>query len=95
VAHTRCFNPTADQKHLVKSISRHSEHTFFSENLSTPYVQDMVTHLRSLLVHIYEFLVASGSSIGRTSRPAPSQHFIMNNTMYGRGEAKKQGDAGW
>jgi hypothetical protein len=89
------FYSTADQKYLVKSLPRHSEHSFFSEDLLTPYVQYMATHPRSLLVRICDFLGISGWSIGRMLRSAPSHHIVMDNIMYGREEAKKRGEAEW
>ncbi|KAK4185057.1 phosphatidylinositol-4-phosphate 5-kinase-domain-containing protein [Podospora australis] len=89
------FYATADQKYLVKSVPRHSEHSFFRDDLLTPYVQYMATHPRSLLVRICDFLGASGSSVGRIFRMAPSHHIVMENIMYGKDEAKKRGDADW
>jgi hypothetical protein len=55
----------------------------------------MAAHPRSLLVRIYDFLAVSGWSIGRVFRSAPSHHIVMDNIMYGRDEAKKQGEADW
>ncbi|KAJ4303976.1 hypothetical protein N0V88_001578 [Collariella sp. IMI 366227] len=89
------FYSTADQKYLVKSVPRYSEHSFFSEDLLTPYVQHMATHPRSLLVRICDFLGASSASIGRLFRFAPSHHIVMDNIMYGREAAKKRGDEEW
>ncbi|KAK1777570.1 hypothetical protein QBC45DRAFT_186239 [Copromyces sp. CBS 386.78] len=89
------FYSTKDQKYLVKSVPRHSEHSFFREDLLTPYVEYMATHPRSLLVRICDFLGASGYSIGRILRLAPSHHIVMENIMYGRSEAKKRGDVDW
>ncbi|KAK3939322.1 hypothetical protein QBC46DRAFT_355114 [Diplogelasinospora grovesii] len=89
------FYSTADQKYLVKSVPRHNEHSFFRNDLLTPYVQYMATHPRSLLVRICDFLGASGASIGRILRVAPSHHIVMENIMYGRGGAKKRGEVEW
>ncbi|KAK3368616.1 hypothetical protein B0H63DRAFT_488816 [Podospora didyma] len=89
------FYSTTDQKFLVKSVPRHSEHSFFRDDLLTPYVEYMVTHPRSMLIRICDFLGASGSSIGRMCGFAPSHHIVMDNIMYGREEAKKRGDADW
>ncbi|KAK0737163.1 hypothetical protein B0T21DRAFT_309928 [Apiosordaria backusii] len=89
------FYATTDQKYLVKSVPRHSEHSFFRNDLLTPYVQHMATHPQSLLVRICDFLGASGASIGRILRLAPSHHIVMENIMYGRQEAEKRGDAKW
>ncbi|ESA43440.1 SAICAR synthase-like protein [Neurospora crassa] len=88
------FYSTKDQKYLVKSVPRHSEHSFFRQDLLTPYVEYMATHPRSLLVRICDFLGASGYSIGRILRLAPSHHIVMENIMYGRGrsESQKRGD---
>lgn len=55
----------------------------------------MATHPRSLLVRICDFLAVSGPSIGRMFRSAPSHHIVMDNIMYGRDEAKRQGEAEW
>ncbi|KAL0472924.1 phosphatidylinositol-4-phosphate 5-kinase domain-containing protein [Neurospora intermedia] len=89
------FYSTKDQKYLVKSVPRHSEHSFFRDDLLTPYVEYMATHPRSLLVRICDFLGASGYSIGRILRLAPSHHIVMENIMYGRGrrsdESQKRG----
>jgi len=89
------FYSTADQKYLVKSVPRYSEHSFFREDLLTPYVQYMANHPRSLIVRICDFLGASGWPLGRILRLAPSHHIVMENIMYGRDEAKKRGDAEW
>ncbi|KAL2022529.1 hypothetical protein VTK56DRAFT_5136 [Thermocarpiscus australiensis] len=89
------FYFTADQKYLVKSIPRHSEHSFFCEDLLTPYVEYMAAHPRSLLVRICDFLAVSGFSVGRILRAAPSHHIVMDNIMYGREEAKRRGEAEW
>ncbi|KAK4123113.1 SAICAR synthase-like protein [Parathielavia appendiculata] len=89
------FYSTTDQKYLVKSLPRHSEHSFFSEDLLTPYVEYMATHPRSLLVRICDLLGASGWSVGRILRSAPSHHIVMDNVMYGREEAKRRGEADW
>ena len=61
----------------------------------TPYVQHMAARPPSLLVRIYDFLSVSGLSIGRIFRSAPSHHIVMDNIMYGRDEAKRQGEADW
>ncbi|KAK4099022.1 SAICAR synthase-like protein [Parathielavia hyrcaniae] len=89
------FYSTTDQKYLVKSLPRHSEHSFFSEDLLTPYVEYMATHPRSLLVRICDLLAASGWSMGRFLRSAPSHHIVMDNVMYGGNEAKRRGEADW
>ncbi|KAK3366799.1 hypothetical protein B0T24DRAFT_659035 [Lasiosphaeria ovina] len=53
----------------------YSEHSFFRDDLLTSYVEYMVTHSRSMLVRICNFLGASGSSIGgRIFGFAPSHH---------------------
>ncbi|KAK0711993.1 hypothetical protein B0H67DRAFT_647320 [Lasiosphaeris hirsuta] len=89
------FYSTADQKYLVKSVPRHSEHSFFREDLLTPYVEYMAAHPYSLLVRICDFLGAAGSSLGRIFGLAPSHHIVMDNIMFGREEAKKRGEAEW
>jgi len=55
----------------------------------------MAEHPRSLLVRICDFLGASGVSIGRMFRLAPSHHIVMENIMYGRDIAKKRGEVDW
>jgi hypothetical protein len=55
----------------------------------------MATHPRSLLVRICDFLAASGPSLGRILRCAPSHHIVMDNIMYGHDEARKRGEAEW
>ena len=87
------FYSTADQKYLVKSVPRYSEHSYFRDDLLTPYAQYMATHPRSLLVRICDFLGATGPSIGRLFRLAPSHHIVMENIMYGRAAAKARGDS--
>jgi len=89
------FYSTADQKYLVKSVPRYSEHSYFRDDLLTPYAQYMATHPRSLLVRICDFLGATGPSIGRLFRLAPSHHIVMENIMYGRAAAKARGDSDW
>lgn len=89
------FYSTSDQKYLVKSVPRYSEHSFFRDDLLTPYVQHMATHPRSLLVRICDFLAASGISLGRMLRTAPSHHIIMENIMFGRELAKQRGEVDW
>ncbi|KAK0645802.1 phosphatidylinositol-4-phosphate 5-kinase [Cercophora newfieldiana] len=89
------FYSTADQKYLVKSVPRYSEHSYFRDDLLTPYVEYMATHPRSLLVRICDFLGASGVSLGRILRLAPSHHIVMENIMYGRELAKKKGEIDW
>ena len=61
----------------------------------TPYVQHMAAHPRSLLVRVFDFLAISGPSLGRVLRAAPSHHIVMDNIMYGREEAKREGEADW
>ncbi|KAK3681689.1 phosphatidylinositol-4-phosphate 5-kinase-domain-containing protein [Podospora appendiculata] len=89
------FYSTADQKFLVKSVPRHSEHSFFRDDLLTPYAEYMANHPRSLLVRICDFLCLSGASVGRALGLAPSHHIVMENIMYGREQAKKRGEADW
>ncbi|KAL2270508.1 hypothetical protein VTJ83DRAFT_2692 [Remersonia thermophila] len=89
------FYATADQRYLVKSIPRYAEHSFFSQDLLTPYVQHMAAHPRSLLVRICDFLAVSGWSLGRLLRTAPSHHIVMDNIMHGREAAKQRGDPDW
>lgn len=55
----------------------------------------MTSRPRSLLVRICDFLTASGVSLGRLLRTAPSHHIVMDNIMYGKEEAKKRGEAEW
>ncbi|KAK4225184.1 hypothetical protein QBC38DRAFT_270182 [Podospora fimiseda] len=90
------FYSTRDQKFLVKSIPRHSEHSFFRDDLLTPYVQYMATNPKSLLVRICDFLGPSYAvSLGRILRLAPSHHIVMENIMYGREKAKDSQQEDW
>ncbi|KAK0630906.1 hypothetical protein B0T17DRAFT_234780 [Bombardia bombarda] len=89
------FYSTADQKYLVKSVPRHSEYSFFRDDLLTPYVQYMASHPRTLIVRICDFLCLSGASLGRALGLAPSHHIVMENIMYGREQTKKRGSADW
>ncbi|KAH8902437.1 SAICAR synthase-like protein [Coniochaeta sp. PMI_546] len=89
------FYATADQKYLIKSVPRHSEHSFFRDDLLTPYVQHMAAQPRSLLVRISDFLASPRLSLGKILRLAPSHHIVMENIMYGQKEAKARGDVDW
>ncbi|KAB5517536.1 hypothetical protein GE09DRAFT_567591 [Coniochaeta sp. 2T2.1] len=89
------FYATSDQKFLVKSVPRHSEHSFFRDDLLTPYVQHMAAEPRSLLVRISDFLASRRVSLGKIFRVAPSHHIVMENIMYGQKEAKARGDTDW
>lgn len=93
--YSQTFYSTADQKYLVKSVPRHSEHSFFCDDLLTGYVEHMAARPRSLLVRICDFLSASGASLGRMLRLAPSHHIVMDNIMHGREEARRRGEADW
>ncbi|KAL2264256.1 hypothetical protein VTK26DRAFT_9032 [Humicola hyalothermophila] len=89
------FYSTADQKYLIKSLPRHAEYSFFAQELLTDYVEHMAAHPRCFLVRICDFLGASGASLGRLLRSAPSHHIIMENIMYGKHEAKQRGEEEW
>ncbi|ROV96578.1 hypothetical protein VMCG_07783 [Cytospora schulzeri] len=89
------FFATSDGKYLVKSVSRYHEHTFFRDDLLDPYAAHMATHPTSLLVRIIDFLASSGLAIGHRLGMAPSHHIIMENIMYGRDEAEKNGNPVW
>ncbi|KAJ2898622.1 hypothetical protein MKZ38_003787 [Zalerion maritima] len=89
------FYATADQKFLVKSVPRHSEHTFFRNDLFVPYLDYMSSHPSSLLVRICDSLVADGASLGRLFQLAPPHHIVMENIMHGREEAKSAGKPDW
>ncbi|KAJ9134371.1 SAICAR synthase-like protein [Coniochaeta hoffmannii] len=89
------FYSTADQKYLVKSVPRHSEHSFFRDDLLTPYVQHMAAHSRSTLVRISDFVGSRRLSLGKILRLAPTHHIVMENIMYGQSEAKARGDVEW
>jgi phosphatidylinositol-4-phosphate 5-kinase len=89
------FYATQDQKYLVKSVPRHSEHSFFRDDLLTPYVQHMAAEPRSLLCRISDFLASPHISLGRMLRIAPTHHIVMENIMYGQHEAKARGDLDW
>ncbi|KAL1841462.1 hypothetical protein VTJ49DRAFT_7017 [Mycothermus thermophilus] len=89
------FYSTNDQKYLVKSLPRYSEHSFFTQDLLTPYVQHMANHPRSLLVRICDFLAVSGWPLGRLLRAAPAHHIVMDNIMHGREAARQRGNPDW
>ncbi|KAK7732515.1 hypothetical protein SLS53_008400 [Cytospora paraplurivora] len=89
------FFVTADQKYLVKSVSRYHEHTFFRDDLLDPYAIHMASHPRSLLVRICDFLASSGLAIGHRLALAPSHHIIMENIMHGKEEAHRAGKPAW
>jgi hypothetical protein len=83
------FYVTSNQQYLVKSIPRHDEHTFFSDDLLEPYVSYMQSHPTSLLVRIVDFLGCSTRlALGRVLRLAPSHHIVMENIMYGQADDK-------
>lgn len=89
------FFSTADQKYLVKSVSRHHEHTFFRDDLLDPYAAHMASHPKSLLVRICDFLASSGLALGHNLGIAPSHHIVMDNILYGRDKAEKAGKPDW
>ena len=76
-------------------MPRHSEYSFFRDDLLTPYVQHMAAQPKSLLVRISDFLASPHTSLGKILRVAPSHHIVMENIMYGRDEAKARGDLDW
>lgn len=80
------FYRTQDGKYMVKSITRHSEHTFFTRDLLTPYVEHMENHPESMLVRVLDFLEATGVSIGRCIGLAPAHHMVMENILHGKEE---------
>lgn len=55
----------------------------------------MAAHPTSLLVRIIDFLASSGMAIGHRFGMAPSHHIIMENIMYGKGEAEGAGNPVW
>ena len=83
------FYSTSNQQYLVKSVPRHSEHSFFTQDLLDPYAEHMESHPKSLLVRIVDFLASPAISIGRTLRLAPSHHIVMENIMYGQDNSKE------
>lgn len=89
------FFSTSDQKYLVKSVPRSHEHTFFRDDLLDIYAAHVAAHPGSLIVRILDFLASSGWAIGHRLGLAPSHHIIMENILYGRGEAKKAGKPDW
>lgn len=89
------FYVTWDQKYLVKSVPRHSEHSFFRDDLLTPYVEHLASHPRSLLIRISDFIASPRLSLGKLLRVAPSHHIVMENVMYGQKEAKARGGLDW
>ncbi|KAJ9157267.1 Phosphatidylinositol 4-phosphate 5-kinase type-1 beta [Pleurostoma richardsiae] len=89
------FYSTKDQRYLVKSVPRHSEHSFFRDDLLQPYAAHMASHPRSLLVRICDFLACPFLSIGRALGLAPSHHIVMDNIMYGKEQARQEGKPDW
>lgn len=89
------FYSTSNQQYLAKSVPRHSEHSFFRDDLLEPYAAHMAANPKSLLVRICDFLACPTICMGRILRLAPSHHIVMDNIMYGREQAKKQGKADW
>jgi hypothetical protein len=94
---SQTFYATRDQKFLVKSVPRHSEHSFFRDDLLTPYVEYTAVHPRSLLVRITDFLGASRLCLGKILGLAPSHHIVMENIMYGQeqADAKQNPELKW
>ncbi|KAH6624178.1 hypothetical protein B0J18DRAFT_427504 [Chaetomium sp. MPI-SDFR-AT-0129] len=89
------FYSTRDHMYLVKSVPRHSEHSFFRDDLLTPYVHHMAHRPNSLLVRICDFLAVTGPSIGRLFRLAPSHHIVMENIMYGKEDSSRWNKNDW
>lgn len=76
-------------------MPRHSEHSFFRDDLLTPYVEHVAKHHKSLLVRISDFVGSRRLSLGKILRLAPTHHIIMENIMDGQQEAKTRGDVDW
>ncbi|CAI4218945.1 unnamed protein product [Parascedosporium putredinis] len=89
------FFETRDAKYLIKSVPRHSEHSFFKNDLLEPYEAHMASHHDSLLVRVFDFLGAVGPSIGRFLRLAPSHHIVMENILCGKGENDHDDEVEW
>ncbi|KAL1864540.1 hypothetical protein VTK73DRAFT_5789 [Phialemonium thermophilum] len=86
------FYSTADRRFIIKSLPRHSEHSFFRDDMLSAYVQHMISYPKSLLVHIYDFLGSPSLSLGRILRLVPSHHIVMENILYGKEEGKARGE---
>lgn len=78
------FFRTANQKFLIKSLPRHSEHSFFQEDFLKPYADYMAGHPDSLLVRITDFLKSPFTTIGAILRLTPAHHIIMENVLCDR-----------
>ncbi|KAF2135959.1 uncharacterized protein K452DRAFT_362854 [Aplosporella prunicola CBS 121167] len=78
------FFTTPNSKFLIKSLPRHFEHTFFTDDLFGPYVTYMEDHVSSLLVRITDFLEALGPTLGSAIGTAPAHHVVMENILYGK-----------
>lgn len=76
-------------------MPRHHEHTFFRDELLDPYAAHMAAHPKSLLIRICDFLASSGLAIGHKLGIAPSHHIVMENIMYGKDNAEKNGKPAW
>lgn len=89
------FFSTADHAYLIKSIPRHFEHSFFSEDLLLPYAEHMIRHQDSTLVRICDMLAAQSKTFGLLLGTVPSHHMVMENLLYGQEQAKRDGDPEW
>ncbi|PIB00662.1 putative phosphatidylinositol phosphate kinase [Cercospora beticola] len=86
------FFTTQDQLYLVKSVPRHFEHSFFKEELMTPYVEYMEQNPNSLLTRISDFLQCYQTSLGSLLGLAPTHHIVMENLLYGKEESWEDWD---
>lgn len=79
----------------MKSVPRRFEHSFFRDDLLTPYVEHMEKHPGSLLVRITDFLACKYSALGGMIGLAPTHHVIMENLLHGKQEAEEAGRDPW
>jgi hypothetical protein len=86
------FFRTKDGGYLVKSVPRHFEHSFFRDDMLVPYVDYMNANPSSLLVRITDFLESVQHSLGSLLGTAPSHHIVMENILYGQGEAERKAE---
>ncbi|GAB7348151.1 hypothetical protein MBLNU459_g6167t1 [Dothideomycetes sp. NU459] len=89
------FFTTKDGLYLIKSVPRRFEHSFFRDDLLTPYVEHMQRNLKSLLVRITDFVGTTSPSIGSMFGLAPTYHIVMENILVGQDGARDAGDNTW
>lgn len=85
------FFTTKNNRYLVKSIPRRFEHTFFRDDLLSPYLEHMELYADSLLVRMTDFLGWRRRSLGGLLGFAPTYHLVMENLLHGlEGQPEKE-----